>query len=434
MIAIIGAGPAGLSAAAAATRRGEEVIIIDSSSQLGGQYWRHLPSARNDSHSLHYDFSKAQELFDELLSQPLLTRYSNSQVWQAEKCGDQFHLYILRNGVEEKVVADKVILATGAYDRTIPFPGWTFPGVMTPGAAQAMLKGHGVLVGKKVVIAGTGPFILPVATGLAESGAEIVGLFEFNNPFRWIFNLHGLLLNPSKIAEAFYYLKKLQKHRVKIEFGKKVESATRSSAVVDGTEIECDVIAVGWGFAPDVTLAGILGAQLGVDSDGTVIVKVDRRQETNIPGLFAAGESTGIGGSTLSMIEGRIAGGGRGGLSRWRAQVFANGLKKVYPVPSILTKNLPEETIICRCEEVTRGQICTSIDELGAQSARTAKLFTRAGMGLCQGRVCGRNVSEIVADHLGQKVSDPERIAGGQRPLAAPISLGELGDGLAKKF
>ena len=238
MIAIIGAGPAGLSAAAAATRRGEEVIIIDSSSQLGGQYWRHLPSARNDSHSLHYDFSKAQKLFDELLSQPLLTRYSNSQVWQAEKCGDEFHLYILRNGVEEKVVADKVILATGAYDRTIPFPGWTFPGVMTPGAAQAMLKGHGVLVGKKVVIAGTGPFILPVATGLAESGAEIVGLFEFNNPFRWIFNLHGLLLNPSKIAEAFYYLKKLQKHRVKIEFGKKVESATRSSAVVDGTEIE----------------------------------------------------------------------------------------------------------------------------------------------------------------------------------------------------
>ena len=434
MIAIIGAGPAGLSAAAAATRRGEEVIIIDSSSQLGGQYWRHLPSARNDSHSLHYDFSKAQKLFDELLSQPLLTRYSNSQVWQAEKCGDEFHLYILRNGVEEKVVADKVILATGAYDRTIPFPGWTFPGVMTPGAAQAMLKGHGVLVGKKVVIAGTGPFILPVATGLAESGAEIVGLFEFNNPFRWIFNLHGLLLNPSKIAEAFYYLKKLQKQRVKIEFGKKVESATRSSAVVDGTEIECDVIAVGWGFAPDVTLAGILGAQLGVDSDGTVIVKVDRRQETNIPGLFAAGESTGIGGSTLSMIEGRIAGGGRGGLSRWRAQVFANGLKKVYPVPSILTKNLPEETIICRCEEVTRGQICTSIDELGAQSARTAKLFTRAGMGLCQGRVCGRNVSEIVADHLGQKVSDSERIAGSQRPLAAPISLGELGDGLAKKF
>ena len=434
MIAIIGAGPAGLSAAAAATRRGEEVIIIDSSSQLGGQYWRHLPSARNDSHSLHYDFSKAQKLFDELLSQPLLTRYSNSQVWQAEKCGDEFHLYILRNGVEEKVVADKVILATGAYDRTIPFPGWTFPGVMTPGAAQAMLKGHGVLVGKKVVIAGTGPFILPVATGLAESGAEIVGLFEFNNPFRWIFNLHGLLLNPSKIAEAFYYLKKLQKQRVKIEFGKKVESATRSSTVVDGTEIECDVIAVGWGFAPDVTLAGILGAQLGVDSDGTVIVKVDRRQETNIPGLFAAGESTGIGGSTLSMIEGRIAGGGRGGLSRWRAQVFANGLKKVYPVPSILTKNLPEETIICRCEEVTRGQICTSIDELGAQSARTAKLFTRAGMGLCQGRVCGRNVSEIVADHLGQKVSDSERIAGSQRPLAAPISLGELGDGLAKKF
>jgi len=434
MIAIIGAGPAGLSAAVTAAKKGESVILIDSSSQLGGQYWRHLPSNWNDDRALHYNFDKAQKLFDEVLNISAITRYSNSHVWQAEKIDGKFHLFILKDGVEEKIVAEKVILATGAYDRTLPFPGWTFPGVMTPGAAQGMLKSHGVLVGKKIVIAGTGPFLLPVATGLAESGAEIVGLFEANSPLRWALNLHGLFLNPGKILEAIYYFKKLRKFGISIKYRHTINNATRTSATVGGKEIPCDVIAVGWGFVPDLSLASILGAQLKVDGDGTVVVKVDSRQETSVPGLFAAGESTGIGGSTLAMIEGEIAGGGKGRFARWRAQVFARGLQKVYPVPSDWKDNLAPQTIICRCEEVSREEICGSIDELGAENGRTAKLFTRAGMGLCQGRVCSRNVSELVAHHTHQKVLDSELIAGAQRPLAGPISLGELGDGLAKKF
>ncbi len=434
MIAVIGAGPAGLSAAATAAERGEKVLLIDSSPRLGGQYWRHLPSNWNDDRSLHYDFSKAQALFDRVLTNPLITRHSNAHVWQAEKNDGVFTLFVVRDGVEEKVIADKVILATGAYDRSIPFPGWTLPGVMTPGAAQAMLKSHGVLVGKRVVVAGTGPFILPVAAGLADSGAEIVGLYEANNPIRWLLNLHGFILNPSKIAEALYYMKKLRKHRISIRFGKSVDSTSKGFATVNGKRVDCDVVAVGWGFVPDLSLAGILGAQLKVDGDGTVVVAVDSHQETSVPGLFAAGESTGIGGSTLSMIEGVIAAGGKGKFARWRAQVFARGLQRVYPVPTNWQAKLNDQTIICRCEEVTLGDICSSVDELGAENGRTAKLFTRAGMGLCQGRVCGRNVSEIVAAKRAEKVHDSERMGGAQRPTAGPISLGELGDGLQKKF
>ncbi len=437
MIAIIGAGPAGLAAATTAATGGERVILIDSAAQLGGQYWRHLPSNWKDERSLHYNFDKAQKLFDVVLSNPLITRYSSAHVWQAEKIDGKFHLYLIKDGIEEKIVAEKVILATGAYDRSLPFPGWTYPGVMTPGAAQGMLKSHGVLVGKKIVIAGTGPFLLPVAAGLAESGAEIVGLFEANSPLRWVLNLHGLLLNPGKILEAIYYFKKLRKFRVRIQYKKTVEQATRTSAIVGGKEVSCDVLAVGWGFVPDLSLAGILGAKLRVDADGTVLVKVDSNQETSVPGLFAAGESTGIGGSTLALIEGEIAGGGRSTkvkFARLRAQIFARGLQKVYPVPTDWQKNLQPQTIICRCEEVSQEDICTSIDELGAENGRTAKLFTRAGMGLCQGRVCSRNVSEIVAHHTHQKVLDSELIAGAQRPMAGPISLGELGDGLGKKF
>jgi len=434
MIAIIGAGPAGLAAAATAAQRGESVILIDSASQLGGQYWRHLPSNWSDDRSLHYNFDKAQKYFDLILNYPNITRYSNAHVWQAEKIDDKFHLYLIKDGIEEKIVAEKVILATGAYDRSLPFPGWTYPGVMTPGAAQGMLKSHGVLVGKKIVIAGTGPFLLPVAAGLAECGAEIVGLFEANSPLRWTLNLHGLLLNPGKILEAIYYFKKLRKFGIRIQYGKVVEEATRTSVIVDGKVISCDVVAVGWGFVPDLSLAGILGAKLKVDRDGTVLVRVDSNQETSIPGLFAAGESTGIGGSTLALIEGEIAAGAKKTFARWRAQVFAQGLQRVYPVSAKWQNNIQGQTIICRCEEVTQEEIRASIDELGAENGRTAKLFTRAGMGLCQGRVCSRNVSEIVASHTRRKVADSELIAGAGRPMAGPISLGELGDGLGKKF
>ena len=434
MIAIVGAGPAGLSAAVAASQRGEKVILIDSSPRLGGQYWRHLPSNWNDDRSSHYNFSKAQVLFDLVLKSPLITRYSNAHVWQAEKKNGLFKLYVVKDGIEEVVEAEKLILATGAYDRSIPFPGWTYPGSMTPGAAQAMVKSHGVLVGKKVVIAGTGPFILPVATNLAEAGAQIVGLFEANRPWRWIFNIHGLLLNPSKIKEALYYTRKLQKLGIKVQYGKRIEKATRTSVKVNDKDISCDVVAVGWGFVPELSLAGILGAKMKVHSDGTVVIDVNSKQETSVPGLYAAGESTGIGGSTLAAVEGKIAGGGKASFARWRAQLFASGLMRVYPVPTDLLHHLPKETIICRCEEVSVGDIHSACDDLGAENGRTAKLFSRAGMGLCQGRVCGRNVSEIVADHTHQKVHDSERIAASSRPLAGLISLGELGDGLEKKL
>jgi NADPH-dependent 2,4-dienoyl-CoA reductase/sulfur reductase-like enzyme len=308
---------------------------------------------------------------------------------------------------------------------------------MTPGAAQSMLKSHGVVVGKKIIVAGTGPFLMPVATGLAKAGAEIVGLFDSNREYRWALNLLGLILNPSKIKEGFYYKRELKKFGLKIEQGKRIERFDGKSATVSGKYIECDVVAVGWGFVPEITLAGILGANLRVDSDGTVVVEVDKHQESSVKGLFVAGEVTGIGGNALSIVEGKIAGGASAAFDRWRMQLFARGLQRVYPVPADWQELLEAETTVCRCEEVKKCDLIKAIDDLGAEDGRTSKLFTRAGMGLCQGRICGRNVSEFVASQCGQELSDGERIRGTARPIAAPISLGELGDGkdgLEKKF
>jgi thioredoxin reductase len=443
MIIVIGAGPAGLGAAEAASRSGAEVALIDSASKKGGQYWRHRNSVKG------YKSEGADQLFAKIETASSITHISEATVWSIQTQDDLYRVNYLQGGQESSLTAEKLIIATGAYDRSLPYPGWDLPGSMTPGAAQSLLKGHDVLPGKKIIVAGTGPFLLPVATGLAESGAEIVGLYEANNPFRWLLSIHALLLNPSKILELIYYAKLLRRKKIVPRFNKSVARFSGGLATVASVNshlqidkkksktLSVDVVAIGWGFLPDLTLGGILGCAQRIDSDGTTIFEVDRQQRSSVRNIWIVGEATGIGGADLSLIEGEIAGLSATGqsiqpalrLHRMRKQIFANALKRSYPVRDGWQSWLEESTIVCRCEEVRFSEICESVTELGAEDSRTAKLFTRAGMGLCQGRVCSRNVSEIVAGLTDCAITDRERITLSNRPIASPISLGLLGDG-----
>lgn len=444
MIVVIGAGPAGLAAADALVRSGCDVTILDAAPRPGGQYWR------NQGVVSGYKSARSERYFAQLSKSPAVTYISGAAVWSAEKKQGSYTINYLRADKEESILAEKIILATGAYDRTLPFPGWDTPGVVTAGGAQALLKGHGVLAGKKIVIAGTGPFLFPVATGLASAGAQIVGVFEAHSPLRWLRSLPALIRNPLKIFELLHYLKLLSSLRIRTHFGSSVISAKsgsvtvarvdRSLKVKAGSEksFDCDVLAVGWGFTPDLSLAGILGCAQRVDSDGTVVVKVDAFQQSSQPNIWVAGEATGIGGADLALIEGEIAGLSAAGkkiphrIMRKKSarESFARALQRSYPIPHGWQSWLTGQTLICRCEEVSLDAITSSVDDLGAQDSRTVKLFTRAGMGLCQGRVCSQNVSEIVGNIRGCAVSDQERIAGSNRPIAAPITLGQLGDGI----
>ena len=443
MIIVIGAGPAGLAAAEAASRNGSNIALIDSSPRMGGQYWRNGGTIKG------YRSERADQLFEKISSVESITHISEATVWSVEKAGEFFRVNYLQGGKESSLTAEKLIIATGAYDRSLPFPGWDQPGAMSPGAAQAMLKGHGVLVGRRVVVAGTGPFLLPVATGLAEAGAEIVGLFEANNPMRWLLSSHALLLNPGKFAELIYYGKLLKKYRITPQFNRVISSFSDGLATVsrlgagfklkknNSEELSADVVSVGWGFLPDVTLGGIAGCAQVIDSDGTTIFEVDTEQRSSVENIWIAGEATGIGGAELSLIEGEIAGLSASGqkisltlkFNRFRKEVFANALKRSYPIGVDWQSWLQDSTTICRCEEVKMSEIRESVIELGAEDSRTTKLFTRAGMGLCQGRVCSRNVTDIVAGLTRCTVSDSERIVSSNRPIASPISLGLLGDG-----
>lgn len=439
MIVIIGAGPAGLAAARAASKSGRAVTILDSSPRIGGQYWRHRTAPTGYKSEKFLSYQRA------LRGNDLISHIAGAHVWAASNDGGEFVISYLIADKEYQIRAEKIILATGAYDRALPFDGWDRPGSMTAGGAQAMLKGQGVLPGKRIVVAGTGPFLLPVATGLLEAGAEVVALCEANSRFRWALSPFALALNLHKVSELLHYSKILRRFKVSPMYGWKVTEFNGNSATLTHLRtgklktLECDVVATGWGFLPDVTLAGIFECAQEVDATGAVVVSVDGGQRSSATNVWCAGEVTGIGGAELSLIEGEIAGLAAAGVripialryKRFARKSFARALARSYPVSNVWAKEIAPQTNVCRCEEVSAGEIRSSMQQLNASDARSSKLFTRAGMGLCQGRICSRNVGEFISCHSGKELDDKSRITASNRPIASPISLGNLGDGLS---
>lgn len=454
-VVIIGAGPAGLSASLAAAAAGAPVLLIDSNPRLGGQYWRMSADDFQDQHNQHFDLDTGLLLINAVKARKEIEVWSGSQIWNATNKDGKNTLRVIYQGKERIVNTENLILCTGAYDRTLPFPGWDIPGVMTPGGVQSLLKGHGVLAGRRVVVAGSGPFLLPVAAGVIKAGGSVVALLEANKSRRWLTSFFVLLENISKIKEAFYYIKTISEAKVRARFGQAVIAAHAASngelesvdiAKIDRNfrikkvqNIKCDVAAIGWGFTADTSLAGSLGCNQLVAKDDGVVVWVDGEQQTSIPGVFAAGEITGIGGSDLSMAEGVIAGISAAKFvgcnvevlkahrkRRAKRQRFANALIRAYPIKPGWKSWLRDETIICRCEEVCLSDLKHSINELGATDSRTAKLLTRCGMGLCQGRICGRFVVDLVANELNLSPTDTDRISAVNRPIITPIPLGVL--------
>jgi NADPH-dependent 2,4-dienoyl-CoA reductase/sulfur reductase-like enzyme len=426
-IAVVGAGPAGLTAAVAAAGQGKRVALIDAGARVGGQYWRHSPTV-----------SPADKAFQRLVTgwPERIEHLPEHQVWAVSK-PDAFVVHTRQADVE----ATALVLAPGAYDRQIPFPGWDLPGVYTAGAAQALIKEHGVLVGRRVAVAGTGPFLLPVATALAEHGVTVVGVFEANRPGGWLRpgGLAAIARHPSALPEAAGYAATLARHRVPMRLGWTLVAAHGSQAVEAVTvrtsrgrerRLDVDAVAVGWGFTPQVELPLSLGCKAKVDVDGSLVIDVDERQESSVPGVFVAGEATGVGGAALAACEGEIAGRASSGaklparLARRRTALreFTAAMHRTYPVPAGWIERLADDTLVCRCEEVTAGRLRSAV-ELGAEDARTAKLLSRVGMGWCQGRVCGYAAACLTSAWTGTPY-DPAGLA--ERPIATPVTLGEL--------
>ncbi|MFJ8135048.1 FAD-dependent oxidoreductase [Streptomyces sp. NPDC096013] len=459
-LAVIGAGPAGLAATVAAAAHGLRVTLIDSAPQAGGQFYRQAAGELNARRpqALHHQWRTWARLSDSLahhVGAGRVTHMTDHHVWLVERRlkpqsgatgRTNFTVHALLGPAQESPVevrADAVLLATGGYEKVLPFPGWTVPGVLTAGGAQAMLKGSLAVSGRTAVVAGTGPLLLPVATGLAAAGVEVAALVESAGPRALVRRTRALAAQPGKIAEGAQYAAQLLRHRVTLltrhtvvqaHGDARLEAVTVAALDTDGrarpgTErrIACDTLAVGHGMLPHTDLAETLGCRL----DGTG-VHVDDEQRTDVPGVWAAGETTGIGGAALSLAEGHIAGRSAAArlngtepdpsswrpaaTSRTRLREFFAALDTVYAPPARWTDLVTDDTVVCRCEEVTGGAIREAVDGLGAGDVRTVKLLTRAGMGWCQGRMCGPAVAGLAGC-----ASTPSR-----RPFARPVPLGVL--------
>lgn len=456
-VLVIGAGPAGLAAARSARTAGAEVVLLDASDSLGGQFWRHLPPNRpaRRERMLHHGWDRYQALSAELASDPGCRILTQAHVWAVD-AGERpvVHAVIGEpDGHGRERVSfepDAIVLATGAHDRTLPFPGWDLPGVFTAGAAQALAKGERLAVGERVVVAGAGPFLLPVAASLSATGSKVIAVLEANRAPAlirgWLPKAWQLLPAASKGLELAGYLAGHLRHRIPYLLGRTViaahgtthvESVTtarldRDWVPIAGTEktIAVDAVCVSHAFTPRLELALAVGCDLDADR----FVLVDDRQQTTVPNVYAAGEITSIGGVDLALAEGAIAGhyaAGASGtnpalerkrtvFSRFAARIeAAHGIKRGWPAW------LTADTIVCRCEEVSYGSLCSTAAATESQSLRSLKLSTRAGLGICQGRICGRTVEHLLA----QQASLPALSDGtmsDRRPIAVPIRLGEL--------
>jgi NADPH-dependent 2,4-dienoyl-CoA reductase/sulfur reductase-like enzyme len=380
-ILIVGAGPAGMAAAVAASMRGRVVGVVDDNPGLGGQIWRNGEEKPPSREAARW-FDRIRAARFETLAGTQVLGPLEPGLLLAESEGRAIELRYRR-----------LIVATGARELFLPFPGWTLPHVMGAGGLQAMVKSGLLIGGKRVVVAGSGPLLLAVAAYLKKRGAK-VSLVAEQAPF---FNVArfglGLWHEPGKLAQAFTLRAsagripfKTNRWPVAAEGVSTLEAVTMTDGVKTWRE-PCHYLACGFGLVANVELAAAFGCGLYHG-----VVCVDAHQRTTIPDIFAAGEVTGIGGLDRSLVEGEIAGLAASGDEaaarflfprRDRTRRFARRLERAFALRDEL-RHLPRpETIVCRCEDVAHGALVPH------SSWTEAKLQTRCGMGPCQGRVCG---------------------------------------------
>jgi D-hydroxyproline dehydrogenase subunit alpha len=384
-VLVVGGGPAGIAAAACAAECGVNVGIVDDNPMLGGQIWR--GESRRKSENEHS--GDAIQWLDRVQASGA-TFLAGTRVFHHPEAG------ILLAEANDELLELKyknLILATGARERFLPFPGWTIPNVMGAGGLQAMVKSGLPIRGKRVVVAGTGPLLIAVAAYLRKCGAEIPVICEQASWKSLAQFGVGLLSQPGKIFQALQFRNELRSipfapdsWPIRAHGEAALESVTICRAGKTET-VACDYLACGFHLAPNIELPLLLGCQIRAG-----YVQVDDFQQTSVPGVFCAGEPTGIGGVELSLIEGQIAGRATGGrqeqarrlfAARQKSRRFACILDRTYRLRCELRTLASGETIVCRCEDVS----CSRLQE--HTSWRDAKLQTRCGMGPCQGRICG---------------------------------------------
>ncbi|MDR6154734.1 glycine/D-amino acid oxidase-like deaminating enzyme/bacterioferritin-associated ferredoxin [Acidovorax delafieldii] len=446
---VIGAGPAGLSASLTAARAGASVRVLDERPQSGGQFFKPLAPSHTSAQPIDQQFAQGKVL-EQAVRAAGVSVHQGAQVWAAftpQEVG------ALVDGRAMVFRCRQLVIAPGAYERPVPFPGWTLPGVMTTGAGQTLARAYRVAPGQRVVIAGNGPLNLQLAAELLAGGATVLAVLE-SAPRPALrharFALAALRSAPDLIWQGWRYMRTLKRHGVPLLWGHEVIAAEGDGALrrvraarvgrtTETIEFDADTLCLGYGFIPSTELARMLGCnhRIAPGHLGHLATVTDTQGATSIPGVFVVGDGADLGGSRVALARGTMAGAAAARALGLRptvadhvthdlnnAQCFQQALWSVYQAPPLSLAAVSDDTLLCRCEEITFGDVRAQI-RAGRDTLAALKRNTRLGMGRCQGRYCAVTAAKLVTEMTGRAPEADQYFA--PRPPAKPVPAGALG-------
>lgn len=450
-LVVIGAGPAGMSAAVEAAGHGLSVVVLDEQQSAGGQIYRNVSDSTVKQRAvLGADYEAGLALVQAFQASGARL-ISGASVWLVD---ESRKVHFLVDGRAQHIQARRLLLATGAYERPMPIPGWTLPGVMTAGAGQILLKNAGLLPSQPVVLAGCGPLLYLLAVQYLRAGVAVSAVVDTSSQAdvlgAWR-ALPGALRGWRDLIKGLSLLRTMRAAGVKhyrAARALRIEGQAQAQALCFKTpsgnqRIEARLIFLHQGVVPNTQFSWAMRLQHQWNEHQICWqAQRDAWGETSLPGVFIAGDGGAIGGAVAAEVGGRLVALAAAfqlqsidhdTLQRLAAPMRAR-LKKLLAVrplidaiyrPHVENRIPASDVVICRCEEVTAGEVRGYVD-LGCMGSNQAKAFGRCGMGPCQGRLCGLSVTEVIAEH--RKVGVAEVGYYRLRPPVKPITLGQLAD------
>lgn len=453
-VLVLGAGPAGINAAVTAANLGLSVVLVDQNPAAGGQVYRPMPFQFTHTKELSGAEVIGAEQREKLKESTVLTYFEHT-VWNVTR---GLRVDAVGPDGPRHWVCQALIVATGTTERVVPFPGWELPGVIGLAAATIMLKSQKMLPGKTTLVAGCGPLLIAVAAGIVEGGGHVAAVVDAASKQEWVKSTPDLMSCPDLLWQGAKWIAKIKHAGTSMLSASAIERVEQSNnqlsvsvrpvdsqrrliANARSQTIVVDAVVVGNGLVPSTDITRTLRAEHEyVNAFGGWIAKNDQLARSSVEGLYLAGDTCGVSGAAAALCHGEIAGLtvaydlGKLDLQAYKilvepvrkdfykAQKFGRAMGRLMAMPPQQVESVSAETIVCRCEDVTRREIEEAIDE-GAREVNQLKAWTRCGMGPCQGRTCG----DIVASILALKVGSREA-AGyftGRGPLR-PVSLEQI--------
>ena len=461
-LVIIGAGPAGLSAAVVAAEHGLDVALLDEQGAPGGQIYRAMESIPDErAKLLGTEYQHGRKLVS-AFRDANLDYFPGTQVWSLNH---KREIGLLRDNQgnnladtpDDKaaaiITADQVLLAGGAMERPLPFPGWTLPGVMNAGAGQILFKAHGIVPADGVVLAGSGPLLILLAWQYLHAGVKITAILDLtpmHNHLRALPYLPRALLAGHYLLKGLAYKKDLKQagistlHNVSDLHanGKQQLESIRFQHKGKPHTIDTDLLLTHFGIIPHIHLSQAAGCRHNWNrSQQCWSPQLDNWGNSSIDGILIAGDGAGIGGARTAEHAGRLAAlqavfalgkiqqHERDRLARndrkWMSEErhIRPFLEAFFHLPEKLLSVPDDNTVVCRCEEVTAGEIRKAVAD-GHGDSNQVKFLTRCGMGPCQGRQCAEAVAHIIATASGKRLPEAGLYRG--RPPVTPLTLGQL--------